>query len=311
MFATIGVRNSMNLGDQIQSIATERLLMEFAGDSYRHDLYCERDTNIFYLMDRDEILNIHDKVNVVYNGWFDGNWTSFPPPNNINPLFIGYHINEVKKNKEYQCISQHKVPFKSLAHSDNAKYYNKYLPIGARDNHTCRILRKAGVDDVYFSGCLTMTLSPKRNIERKGIYIIDVSTDVLKKHGVPKNIVDEANINTNVYEGLDLTNEYDKRIKANQILDNLETAQLVITSRLHCALPCLAFGTPVIFHHKKMRDPRFRGLINTIPVLGRDFIDWSNWKNLQNTLPDNWDSQVKRIREIISKWVNDCKFDKG
>ncbi|WP_264821067.1 polysaccharide pyruvyl transferase family protein [Acinetobacter schindleri] len=31
------------------------------------------------------------------------------------------------------------------------------------------------------------------------------------------------------------------------MLEKYSTAKLVITSRIHCALPCLAMGTPVIY----------------------------------------------------------------
>ena len=36
---------------------------------------------------------------------------------------------------------------------------------------------------------------------------------------------------------------------AEDFLNKYATAKLVVTSRLHCAIPCLAFGTPVIFIH--------------------------------------------------------------
>ena len=35
----------------------------------------------------------------------------------------------------------------------------------------------------------------------------------------------------------------------------------MITSRLHIALPALAFGTPVLFVNDNLNDVRFRGLI--------------------------------------------------
>jgi hypothetical protein len=46
------------------------------------------------------------------------------------------------------------------------------------------------------------------------------------------------------------------------LLDSYSTASLVITSRLHCALPCLAMGTPCIFvsEDNLKNDGRFGGL---------------------------------------------------
>ena len=53
-----------------------------------------------------------------------------------------------------------------------------------------------------------------------------------------------------------------KRFKeAEELLRRYAQAKLVITSRLHCALPCLAFDTPVIFVNKNLEDPRFAGLL--------------------------------------------------
>ena len=31
-------------------------------------------------------------INVIMNGWFMWDVTSFPPPDNVNPLFISFHL---------------------------------------------------------------------------------------------------------------------------------------------------------------------------------------------------------------------------
>ena len=49
--------------------------------------------------------------------------------------------------------------------------------------------------------------------------------------------------------------------EARGLLEIYKQAELVITSRLHCALPCRAFNTPVIFIHADYgKDRRFSGL---------------------------------------------------
>lgn len=45
-------------------------------------------------------------------------------------------------------------------------------------------------------------------------------------------------------------------------------AKLVITSRIHCALPCLALGTPVILVRTKFDADRFKGLFDFFNYLG-------------------------------------------
>ena len=45
----------------------------------------------------------------------------------------------------------------------------------------------------------------------------------------------------------DTYTEDEKFLLAEELLRKYSTAKLVITSRIHCALPCLALGTPVIY----------------------------------------------------------------
>tara|TARA_Y200000002_G_scaffold376712_1_gene381047 strand:- start:382 stop:2397 length:2016 start_codon:yes stop_codon:yes gene_type:complete len=52
---------------------------------------------------------------------------------------------------------------------------------------------------------------------------------------------------------------------AENLLNNYRKADLVITTRLHCILPCRAFNTNAIFIHQKYNsDARFKGLKNII-----------------------------------------------
>jgi lipopolysaccharide biosynthesis glycosyltransferase len=57
----------------------------------------------------------------------------------------------------------------------------------------------------------------------------------------------------------------DRLTMAENLLNKYRNAELVITTRLHCILPCRAFNTNSIFIHKKYEDdPRFQGLKNII-----------------------------------------------
>ena len=52
-------------------------------------------------------------------------------------------------------------------------------------------------------------------------------------------------------------------IQARGLLETYANAGLVITSRLHCALPCIAMGTPVVFVGA-YDNSRFQGLGNLV-----------------------------------------------
>src|SRR6185295_1108834 len=58
---------------------------------------------------------------------------------------------------------------------------------------------------------------------------------------------------------------------AQEYLDEYAQAKLVVTSRIHCALPCLALGTPVLFidmGYDEYNDrTRFSGLLELMNTL--------------------------------------------
>ena len=101
----------------------------------------------------------------------------------------------------------------------------------------------------------------------------------------------------------------ERRDAAETLLKRYRAASLVITSRLHCALPCLALGTPVVFLHSSTTDPRFRGLERLIRIHdGSTPIDWS---------PDSPDLTSIQIairaicRESVSARGNPIKGERG
>jgi hypothetical protein len=53
---------------------------------------------------------------------------------------------------------------------------------------------------------------------------------------------------------------------AADLLERYASAHLVITSRLHCALPCLAFGTPVLFIPPRHDLKRFEGIAELLTI---------------------------------------------
>lgn len=100
--------------------------------------------------------------------------------------------------------------------------------VGARDPYTYKLLKKQGVQTSLI-GCATATLPPY-NGPRSGLYSIDYSEKGFKQLS---NYIDPG------------TSWDEQLTKAIALLGKLRTAEKVITSRLHIALPCLAMHTPV------------------------------------------------------------------
>ena len=68
--------------------------------------------------------------------------------------------------------------------------------------------------------------------------------------------------------------------KAQEILDRYKNeAKLVITSRIHCAMPCIAMGIPVIYIHRgnHKEDTRLDVIKGLIPAYTPEQVDIINW----------------------------------
>jgi hypothetical protein len=234
-----------NIGDEIQSLAAAQFL-----------------PRIDHYIPRDNLSNYKDSgdLYVILNGWFMKEPVrlsnklqekayyfihrfipkkfDWPPPENIHPLFISFHAND-----------------NSIVNDEFAGYYKKVAPIGCRDEYTVALFRKIRVE-AYFSGCLTLTL---KNSDPAGRQNYICFTDVDKK-------ISEILLRNNKEKVMHLTHyshTKDSKVKfarAKELIDIYSKAKLVITSRIHCALPCVGLGTPVIFLHDNFNDIRFGGL---------------------------------------------------
>ena len=250
-----------NVGDDVQTIAQLGFL--------------PLGQNILAL-ERDKLDGYMGKKRIMLmNGWFTHLPERWPPGQGVDPVFVSFHIANEK-----------------IAQKCYADYYKKYEPIGCRDQATANKLNQLGVD-AYFSGCLTLTLNNPYSEKERGDYVVVADAHLehnnryppsapdLLKRLVPSSILDNA-IYVEQEVGLKYTLNYShKTLRALELLDLYARAKLVVTTRLHCALPCLAMGTPVIFLHKSWEtDTRFEGYKDVINGYGFDAhsadIDWES-----------------------------------
>lgn len=238
------VYDTENIGDEIQSIAARRFLPQ-----------------IDYLFNRDRINNtkIHknDRVKLIMNGWFMGEPYDWPPQNNqIEPLLLSMYVERNNHNNKTE---------KYFFSKKSMDYLRANGPIGARDLGTLSYFKKKKLDS-YFSGCLTLTLLPNPSIKTQDyILAVDVSEAILKK--IIKSTHRKVLV-LNTERNRNLTYE-EKMVLAEYWLSMYQSAHLVVTTRLHCMLPCLAFNTPV-YAIKKNDLRRFGGLINLVNSFSED-----------------------------------------
>lgn len=193
-----------------------------------------------HFIDRDEIhrWRHEGRATVIMNGWFSTNTGAWPPAPSIDPVFVGFHVTERMK----PAIRRH------------VDYFRPFEPIGTRDPATTAFLRSIGVvaETTY---CLTLTFPTRASTPSNGkVYIADAES-------IPPALRKGAVKLTHMMPPLDyrVTLPF-----ARQLLEMYrDTARLVITTRLHAALPCIAMGIPVIY----FADPR-DGRANIVRDIG-------------------------------------------
>jgi hypothetical protein len=230
------LNNTANIGDEIQSLASLQFL-----------------PRIDYEVIRDRIghSKIDDDVLLICNGWWMHYPFSFPPQNNVKCKLVSMHFEE--------------TAFKKIINNKSKNFFLDNGPVGCRDFKTLEYFKKLDIP-AYFSGCLTLTLKSEFKYPKKD-YILLVD--------VPKELVNVIKSSTN--RPIIYSNNYippifsptDKLEIAKQVLRRYQQAHLVITTRLHAAMPCLALDSNVLLIVQDEYNPRFDGLqelVNSICV---------------------------------------------
>ena len=228
----------VNIGDYIQSLAAKQFI--------------KNKNNIIYL-NRDNLKDYSgNKIKFIFNCWFIINDKTINISNNLIPLFISFHISNL--NNIYKM----------------KKILKKYEPIGARDIDTMNALEKNGIKS-YYSSCLTLTLGKTYKVQKKKniIYLVDYNfnQNILLDIEVIKilKFYQPDEVKFLYHEKMSLNTSHKERFKlAKKFLKKYSKARLVITNRLHAALPCVGMEVPVILYNiKNKHDRRFSGIVNT------------------------------------------------
>lgn len=219
-------KDTDNIGDDIQTYAQERFLPHV-------DYLVDRENLEMFVPDKKE------KVKVIMNAWYIHDMFNFDISPYIEPLYISMFLK--------------RIPYKGGITVDT-DYLNdnilnslkKYGPVGTRDIHTKKVLDKLKVPN-YFSGCMTLTINKFSNIKKED-YIVTVG---LKEHEIEyirkKTNRKIVKFVQDVKKGSFSDESWEQRRKrVEDVLKLYQGAHLVITTKLHCSLPCLALGTPVL-----------------------------------------------------------------
>ena len=262
-----------NLGDEVQALAAGLMLPGV-------DAYVDRDR-----LDRVRLAEPHA---LIMNSWFAVKRYRATPSDSLRPIYFG------------QCIGRDE-----LLNDAWLEEWRRHQPIGCRDTRSVRLLTERGID-ARFTGCLTtwmgrLVAPPAR---REGVLFVDVPEAM--ERFIPEEVRARARRITNTTpKRRDPSRE--RFLKAAALCDEIRGAEAVVTRRLHTALPCVGFGTPVTVYLKDAptNRARFSGSDAFLPIVLHDgdrvLGDDPEWIEPRAvTVPEAMEAEFQALRQRLA-----------
>lgn len=272
-------KNTDNIGDDIQTFAQKRFLPKI-------DYFIDRESlDTFFPTSNQE-----ESVAVIMNAWYMYHKYNWPPSPYIYPLLISMHITK----KDYFGIGT------KFLEGMGGEYLKKNGPVGARDVSTLNLLKEKDID-AYLSGCLTLTIKldslPQKN---EIVYLVDLDkrTENLIKAKFPE---ENYKIVKHAVRYYDEEISYEQRLDTvEELLKEYQNAKCVITSRLHCALPCLALETSVLLIYEKHFEDRIKTFLDLLYYSTIESIENDKW-NYDISNPPNNKNEYLNLRNCVEE----------
>lgn len=269
-----------NIGDPIQSIALQQLYHEMN-------------------VPNDDIIKINLNEIASYEGDYvllpmlgiaiGSEFSPLPLSPKIIPLFISSHF-----------IASELSP-------EAVNYLKTYEPIGCRDEYSLNTMRKYGIS-AFLSGCITTIFNRRSKVNPENIYLVDIPKSLdnylpsnIKKHAIRKtHLLPLKNdvMTTDIAERLFMLSE-------ERLNEYKQSAKLVISSRMHALVPCMAMGIPVIAAFENISN-RFSWLDKYIHLYTEDEFKSIDWNPLpieyENTKIDLKNLFINSIKQAYHKY---------
>jgi Capsular polysaccharide synthesis protein/Polysaccharide pyruvyl transferase len=282
-FAGLGVATD-NLGDHLQIIAADRLLARLGHEPQ-------------FRVDRDSALadappgGDGGKIGLILNGWFKRGNAGWPPHARFSPICVGFHL---RPSKSPVLVSDRSLEF-----------LRRVGPVGGRDSFTTELLNERGVE-AFESNCLTTLFRRRVSRPQSQVETIVVSRDERLLAAVPAHLGPVTFVNH--YTG-DTDFEANMRAAVSLIEQYSGRAKLIITTLLHCALPAIAMGIPVVVFYP-LNTPeghasdleRFSSLSTIVPVHDMESTECVDWSPAPVDLGPHKLQLFDRFFELARRW---------
>ena len=324
-----------NLGDDIQSLAALQFLP-------RVDYIIHREYMAKYM----NMIKNEREVKVIMNGWFMHLPSNWYIAKNTRPLFISFHYayrelpSRIKRDlKSHEPVGARDLYTRKLLMREGIKSYfsgcltltldygfselrnydsllrSKPIVLVDVPPHIASVVKYLWKDAIVLSHHLL-----KYNVVDKAILritrLICKLISSLSGHEIADEVWKRVLIFLNLHKGMKVDLKY-RFVKALSHLYLYANARCVITTRLHAALPAIAFGTPTLLLVKNPKDPRYSGLIKFIDHIEiekrahllyiikklKEFIETSESTQVRNVseLEELKRNMINTVRNFIEK----------
>jgi hypothetical protein len=327
-----------NIGDYVQALASAQFLPQIDGFINREALKTYN----------------QEECKVIMNGWYIHHPEQWPPSDKITPLYVAVHfnalaqkellseesINYLKKHEPIGCrdtYTQNLLTKKGV----NA-YFSGCMTLTLGNKY--KVENNQREDKCYFVDPYFITHWTPFTLLKNSIYLLlnwkPISIISKKypedKKGLRKKIIlttfyreykkiftKETLINAeyicqqNTYYKEQFRTDEERLKEAERLVKKYAKAKLVVTSRIHCALPCLGLETPVIYTENASQSEasacRFGGLRELFTILKWDknklIPDFKVTQKLSiNNHPTNkplWEKFAQNLTETCKQFIND------
>jgi hypothetical protein len=314
----------VNIGDYVQAVAAKQFLPQLDGFIQRERL--------------DEYKG--EQAAVIMNGWYMFQTEHWPPTDNITPLFVAFHLNSTAEDgmlteegiaylKKHEPIGCRDLRTRDILLSKGIDAYFSgclTLTLGEKFKNSNK------TDDIYFVdvpitrrtsfigkmidglyGLMHYRLALK--IAKSYYWTENASLKHIHKGGAfirqyrkmfEWKILEKATFVNHMFPN----DKSDKEFLqiAESFIKKYASARLVVTNRIHCALPCLGLGTNVIYiedpgmgEFSACRLDGLRELFNCLLIKNGKLHrteDFPSKKITLNNIPAN-KSAWKRYRDLL------------
>lgn len=281
-------RKMGNIGDEVQLVGFLNALKR-AGVDYSD----------FIDVDGYDINSYEKDIAYILFGYLNYNYPLdiFPVSKKEHPVCISAHLTDEKRIRDLKELGDELTLF-------GCRDYATYNFVKLRFPHL----------PVFVSGCFSLVQGRREKEPENGVpYFVDVPKELMDY--IPPALRSNAKYAThnNFYFGQDNKEANKKSFEyaSKWLMELKEKASIVVTSRFHCALPCVAMGIPVVVARNYTDDTdRYTGYERFFHVYMPDEYDRIDWN--PGTFDIEWvkDRISEETGKIIPLLEDGSIFDK-